>query len=406
MSPFPLSATTLTGLRLGCLAVASFVATVAACSANAGAPEQRGPAGDAGTGGQATGAGGIAGTGTAGTTGLSGTGGVVNVEAGVGDGALTSDGACESVTQSAETLRQPADIVWAIDTSCSMATETFAVQQNINAFSHMIASSGIDVRVVMLAEASIFVGFQGICVAPPLGSGACPADTKLPHYWHHPTAEVDSHDGMKVLLDTFPAWSFMLRPEATKTLVIVTDDDALEPGFDDAGKFIDDFSNLDPMLRDADGNPAWKMSGIYSFTACPEAANPGTRWKEVVDATGGVHGDLCLQDFPPVLQDLANAIVTGSTPIDCEWGIPVPGQGQTLDPSRVNVRFGSDGKAATIYNVPTESDCDATLGGWYYDDPTTPGRVIACPATCDEVSTSANGAVEILFGCVTEQLPR
>ncbi len=389
--------------RLAVLGLSTFWATLAACSANAGGPTRSGPGADgAGSAGAAAGSGGTTGQETGGTS----TGGMLNLDAALGDGALAPDGACESVTQAAETLRQPADIVWAIDTSCSMATETFAVQQNINAFSHMIAASGIDVRVVMLAEASIFVGFQGICVAPPLGSGACPADTNLPRYWHHPTAEVNSNDGLKVLMETFPSWSFMLRPEATKTLVIVTDDDALEPGFDDARKFIDEFTALDPILQQPDGSPAWKMSGIYSFSACPEAANAGVVWKDVVDQTGGIHGDLCLQNFPPVLHDLASAIVTGSTPIACEWGIPDPGEGKTLDPGRVNVRFGKDGLAETIYNVADQADCDASLGGWYYDDPTAPTRVVACDATCDEVSTTENGVIEILFGCQTEQIPK
>ena len=354
----------------------------------------------AGTGG--TGAIGGGGAGGSGNTGAGG----LNLDGGPSDAALNADAACESVTQAAETVREPADIVWAIDTSCSMSEETFAVQQNINAFSAQIANSGIDVRVVMLAEASIFVGLQGICVPPPLGSGQCPVDTLLPHYWHHPTADVGSTDGLEVLFNTFNDWKFMLRPEATKTIVVVTDDNATTPGFDNAQKFIDDFTALDPILQDANGDPAWKMSGIYSFTQCPPAARPGAVWKELVDLTGGIHGDLCLQDFVPVLTDLATAIVTGSSPIDCEWGIPDPPEGQQLDPTEVNVKFGKDGIAETIYNVPSETECDDTLGGWYYDDPTQPTRVIACPSTCDEVSSTENGIVEILFGCQTEQIPK
>jgi hypothetical protein len=42
-------------------------------------------------------------------------------------------------------------------------------------------------------------------------------------------------------------------------------------------------------------------------------------------------------------------------------------------------------------------DCGAA-GGWYYDNPQNPTKIIMCPTTCDEVQ---GGKVTVVFGCET-----
>jgi hypothetical protein len=50
--------------------------------------------------------------------------------------------------------------------------------------------------------------------------------------------------------------------------------------------------------------------------------------------------------------------------------------------------------------VPTSADC-TNAGGWYYDNPAAPTKVILCPATCMTVQADSNAKVDVQFGCDT-----
>ncbi|MCA9596425.1 MAG: hypothetical protein KC776_24085 [Myxococcales bacterium] len=403
------------------------VGLAAACSAAGGGDDPKGGSGGGGSSGSGN-------TGNTGNTGggATGGGGGLDLDSGStgGTGGTTDpgDAACQSFTQEAKQLYEPADIIWAVDTSGSMLEEAAAVQQNINAFSQQIVASGIDVHVVMLAGYQFLI-LPGICVPGPLGSGQCPpngSDTNLPHFFHHPNAFIDSVDAARQLVERFPEYKQMLRPGALKYVVVVTDDDSRtgtgsggtgDPGPYDNNpdKFIQDFTNLDPMLSNG-GQPNWKLSAVYSFTQCPNAAAVGQVWKAIVNKTGGVHGDicnctnaaLCAQTFQTVFNELATKIIQGAQPLTCEWQIPAPPAGQKLDPTKVNVEFINQvqGTQETIYHVDGASSCDPTLGGWYYNDNNFPTSVKACPATCSKITAVTTAKINVLFGCATQNIPR
>ncbi|HMI85158.1 MAG TPA: hypothetical protein VK550_13755, partial [Polyangiaceae bacterium] len=155
--------------------------------------------GSGATGGSGGSGGDGPGTGTGGT-GAGGTAPPIGPGSGPVDAAPPSaDGACAAVTQEAESTKQPADIIWALDNSGSMTTEAQAVQDNMNVFAQQIIASGIDVHVVILsAPQTIIFGIpigNGVCVGAPLGSGQCPADSLAPKYLHLPVA-VGSWDAL------------------------------------------------------------------------------------------------------------------------------------------------------------------------------------------------------------------
>ena len=313
-------------------------------------------AGAPGTGGE-SGSTGVGGGGVAGVAGIGGGG--IDFDSGSSRDAMNPDAACEGINRGVETQPVPVDIIWGVDTSGSMNDEAAAVQENINAFSQQIVAAKIDVHVVMISayqqcEPAIPiirpnpVCRPGICVGAPLGTGQCPADSKPPTFFHHPQAQVDSQDGAVVFVNRFPEYRQMLRPNSLKYLVIVTDDDSTggdaQVYADNPDKFIADYTALDPMMRDANGAPTWKMAGIYAHNGrdngCPNAARVGTFWKGVIDKTGGVHGDICAcpagqqaactQTFKTVFDALAKSIVTAATPLDCEYPIPARPCGKDL----------------------------------------------------------------------------
>lgn len=336
---------------------------------------------------------------------------------------------CESISAEAKESYAPVDIVFAVDTSGSMVEEAAQVQMNINNFSQQIIDSGIDAHVVMLAG-NPFLILPGICVPAPLGSGMCPADTNLPGYFHHaiptPPGPIESVDGLRKLVELFPIYEPHLRADVRKYIVIVTDDDSRNhpDSSGDAGiydnnpnGFIDDYTAIDPMMSDAMGNPTWRMSGLYAYSMCANSAQVGTVWEQVIDATGGVSGDICncnpgnpacAGTFQAVFDQLAEQIIDGSDPIPCQWLIPDPPMGETLDPDLVNVEFFDIdvGMAEPIYHVDSAAACDPVVGGWYYDDNDAPANIILCPVSCDQVSGAAEGSeINLLFGCATENIP-
>lgn len=322
---------------------------------------------------------------------------------------------CAGVSSTATAELQPADIIIAVDTSGSMSEESAEVQANLNTFASLIVASGIDVHVIMIADASV-------CIPAPLGSGQCGgADENLPSY-RHVVQTVNSNDALQLILSTYPQWSSSLRPEATKTLAVVSDDDS-DTG---ASAFTSSLLALDPPTFDG-----FKFDAIVSSTSpdscifggcffnCATCMNPccdqsqfctplsaeqGTVYQELIQQTTGVYGDLCSQDFDPVFQDMATAVVQASQ-LSCEYDIPEPPEGEELDPSLVNAQYipGGGGPTVPILNVPGAADCGAQ-GGWYYDDPVTPTQIIMCPATCDVLQADLEGQVDIIFGCATEVL--
>lgn len=315
---------------------------------------------------------------------------------------------CESISETATNTLQPADIIFAIDSSGSMGTEMAAVQANMNAFSQQIAASGIDTRIVLIAEppASFpipFVPPEGICIEPPLGAGNCPANETNPSagYWHLLDA-VGSTNALNVIMTTYPKWQNVMRSGATKAFVVVTDDDDRRAA---------PYATPDAWIQAVDALPeftagAWKFHGIYCFTDCLlVAADVGTAYQELVGKTGGVAGDLCLQNFTPVFDAIAAGVIEGAE-LKCEWDIPAAPAGQAFDPGKLNVDFTDSAGATTpILHVPDVSVC-GPQGGWYYDNPQNPTKVLVCPATCDAIRSDKQGRIDVLFGCETIDIPK
>jgi hypothetical protein len=144
---------------------------------------------------------------------------------------------------------------------------------------------------------------------------------------------------------------------------------------------------------------------ISDSEPCCEFAAPGGEgvpYKELVSMTDGVSGDLCEQDFAPVFEAIAGAVV-GSSEISCEWEIPEPPPGETLDPDKVNVEFIYDGgESYFVGYVEGPEQCDEVSHGWYYDDPEDPTMIYVCPQTCEWFQSVEDAGLVIHFGCETE----
>jgi hypothetical protein len=365
------------------------------------------PGGSGGSGaGSGTGTGAGAGSGSGGSTTISTSAGI-DPSSTSGTGGV--GGSCASVSSEAESEIQPADIIIAVDTSGSMDEESAEVQANLNNFAAIILASGVDAHVVIIADDSI-------CIPAMLGTGNCPGDENLPAY-RHVVQTVGSTNALELIISTYPQWKDSLRPNATKTIAVVSDDESDLS----ANDFTNQLLALDPPTFQG-----FKFDAIVSFedpqacvagcifngcagcgTCCPNcmplAAAEGGVYKQLVQQTTGVSGDLCAQDFDAVFADMATSVVQGSG-ISCDYTIPdVPG-GDPIDPTKVNVEYtpGGMGMSQPIGYVPGgEAACGVQSGGWYYDDPQNPTKIIMCPSTCTALQGDATGKVDVLFGCET-----
>ncbi|WP_129577798.1 MULTISPECIES: VWA domain-containing protein [Sorangium] len=125
---------------------------------------------------------------------------------------------------------------------------------------------------------------------------------------------------------------------------------------------------------------------------------------------GGTESAFFIDTSSDVTQAFLDALtaIRGKS-LACEYQVPAPSSGQTLDYDTLNVQHTpTDGGApTTIFYVAEEARCDAAAGGWYYDvDPATggsPTKIVMCPATCTRFQ--AGGQVQLNVGCKTEIPP-
>lgn len=83
--------------------------------------------------------------------------------------------------------------------------------------------------------------------------------------------------------------------------------------------------------------------------------------------------------------------------LPCDYALP----DGTEDPGLVNVQFSVGDNPTTVPGVADATACDPTAGGWYYDDPTAPTRILACDQTCGKFKAALDGQVNVVLGCPT-----
>jgi len=96
--------------------------------------------------------------------------------------------------------------------------------------------------------------------------------------------------------------------------------------------------------------------------------------------------------------------IRGAT-LGCEFAIPKPAMGGTLNYDQVNVQVNNAGGGfERLGYTGSMAGCDPMHGGWYYDsDPktTTPTHVVLCEASCKNANM-VGVSVDVKLGCKTE----
>jgi hypothetical protein len=304
--------------------------------------------------------------------------------------------------------RAEVDIIVVIDTSGSMSEETQQVQTNINNFASSIGNSGLDYRVIMLAEKNKQIPFPipipptGICTPPPLGGANC-ADNP-PRYFHIDES-VGSTDSLQLILSTYDTkWQQHLRPTSYKVFIEITDDNSAMgwQAFDTqllakqpAGMFGTATSRkyiFNSICGWQDNTPP--LSG----NKCGSAVNTGDQYQHLSQTTKGVIDSVCKTSYANVFNNIAKGLVTT---LGCEFAVPVPKNGGAVDPGSVIVNYTAGGQTqpSPLTQVTDASKCGTIKDAWYYDNNTAPTKIIFCPSLCDSAGKDTAGKLEIALGC-------
>ncbi len=357
------------------------------------------------------------------------------------DMTLAPDAACSSTAVEAVVERRPVDIIWVVDNSISMAPAIEQVIRGLNAFAGLIASRRLDYRVVMLSLRNVQRNVTvpdgaryAVCIPQPLaGDSRCGDGPRFVHS----SVDIRSTQPLEQFLGTLgqtggylagqprggSPWRPFLRSEATRTVVVVTDDQSRL-----SADLFDHFAGgVNPnsrtfMLPPGVLEPAWgglfrdyTFSAIYGWgsdrdpnAVCtyPNGTSPpasGTVYTTLVARTNGVRARICdgAAAWAPFFDQVAMAVARNSR-IQCELAIPRAPDGSVLDPRRVNVAL--RGTTVTLFGRVSNAAACGQRGGWHFDDDARPSRVLLCPASCERANAElrlGSARIEVQFGCIS-----
>jgi hypothetical protein len=311
-----------------------------------------------------------------------------------------------------DTQARPIDVIWAVDSSGSMAQEMATVEAEINAFASTLAGSTSASQLHLLADRGT-ESFE-ICVSPPLGGASC-ADNPAAGFWHYDTngdlngAEfVHSSNALGRIMQQSPVWIPRLQPNAYLAFIITTDDngddvtwtvatgdpsdsadcvpgyindlsttdvcrwDAIGPldytslAFDHAGLggFSTFVANFFPGRVPGDDWGVYPIIGntghtvlsgadeVYEFNSCATSAEDGEEYVKLAQLTGTLGSMFSICNAPWDLSGLANDILS-SVPNDTYIleGEPAGNCGM-IDPATITV---------VVNGIPMNP------GNWLYD---------------------------------------
>jgi len=324
---------------------------------------------------------------------------------GAGDvGGVTPGSAC--ATSSKAVVAPPVHLVFMIDRSGSMGNTQEAgnnlevrwkpVVSGLDAFFADGANSNVSASIAFFA--------QGISKNSPKGM-ECSADTyktpavsmrQLPDAKAFSSAldGVDPQGGTptKPALQGAIAYAQQIKaslPAGEKVaIVLATDGDP-----NDCSSTAENVADVAAAVK---GEIATYVIGV----------GPDTTKLDTIAQGGGTGKAIMIKTSNPaqVSADLRAAVgQIKAAQLGCNYPLPAPPAGQSLDVNAVNVDYTpAKGKAQTL---AYSADC-SNANGWHYDSTSAPSEVIMCQTSCNTLKADTTGGkLDIVFGCAIEAPP-
>ena len=345
-----------------------------------------------------------------------GTTGVIDTNNGGMPGNNPNGPTCASTSATPMITKEPVDIILVLDNSGSMADELDAVEKNINVnFATILQQSGVDYRVILISRhrrdvrAASGESSTSICVSAPLsGLQTCPGPKPVSsdRFFQY-SIKIESTDSFDQILATYNlrdqkfdltqvGWSEWLRPGAKKVFLEMTDDNAVLA----VDTFIQKLVALSPQFGTDAAHPSFTFHSIIGIKekappATPyladeplqmaickgggdSVANAGLSYQDLSKRTGGLRFPICeFASYDTVFKTIANDVVVKSQ-LACDFDVPMPSDGQTLDLTKVAVAYTKGGVGAPVQfgQAPTSAACQANA--FYIEN----NHIYLCPDTC------------------------
>lgn len=322
-------------------------------------------------------------------------------------------GPCLTVSASASLVQLPIDIIITIDNSGSMEDEAAQILANVNNFVHIIGSSGLDYRVVLVSSEA---GRSGVCVPAPLGSGRplCGSGPEGRLLAIH--QQVESNDSADLVLNLYPEYRTFLRRDAAKVFLWITDDESmlsadrirerlqLAAAARDPGMFDHVIHNaIVGYFGDAPNRWGNKAAG-----RCDTLAEVGSVYLQLAnclhadgsrvdDCTVGTQARVCEPDWNDTFERIAESVLK-AVPVQCSFDVPAPPDGSVVDPEATGV-FYTDPTGQELRLVPVANEDECVADGWYFDGRGAPRYISLCAAGCEVIQRDRTARIDVRFGC-------
>lgn len=356
--------------------------------------------------------------------------------AGPANEAVTSPASdCGSSRTEATLVREPIDIVLVVDNSGSMANEIIGVENNINVnFASILAGADIDYRVILIGRHGTALVDNSICIEAPLsGAATCaplpPAPVFTDRFFQY-NMKIDSHDTFVKLIGAYrtpfedtifedksyiteEGWNVYLRPGVRKVFVELTDDDpegmtwqafdaallALDVSqFGTAGARNYTWHSIVGIDEKPVPSEAWLPEDGIVTALCgapDDVESAGVPYQELSRLTGGLRFPLCQSAaYDAVFRRIATDVIT-RTEVACDFAIPPPPAGKTLDLDKVAVSYTADGAAPALTYVQARDPSVCQPDAFFIDE----GRIHLCPDSCDVLKANPLARIDVLFTC-------
>lgn len=341
--------------------------------------------------------------------------------------ATAEESACVGSSFAVELVREPVDIIIALDNSGSMGNEARGVEETINGdFAAILEQSGVDYRVILVSEhRERSAQDTAVCITGPLSTlTACPAsEPGLSERFFHYSTDIGSGNSFDVLLETYDGqreddfglaplgWSQWLRPGAKKVFLEFSDDNANMS----STEFLSSLTALAPehfgpapnqyqfvwhsivgLAERADPTEPYAPADPVEEEECEGSVfNAGTSYQELSRLTGGLRFPICKSDgYDAVFRRIASDVAE-SRALGCSFTTPPPPPGLVLNMDEIAVSYkpGGQGAPQQLGRVELSDRCgaDAFL--------VEAGVIHLCPSACEQITADPRASVDVLFTC-------
>ena len=310
---------------------------------------------------------------------------------------VCTNGDCQKASCSAAVpvvapVAAKADVIVFIDTSGSMGQEAKSLNNGLNPLAETMAGLGVDYRIILLAKST---GCCKVCIPPPLGGANCANNS--PKFTHE-KVYISSSNGLTQFTTSQPTWSKWLRPDATKHIIAVTDDNSFKknPWFEQEIAKLNTAAKSkgepEPFKATAQAPLGFIFHSIVAYNTkadCPTLAKKGTVYLELTAKTKGVQYKICVADWLPFFSAVGQA-TAGSGAQPCIRALPadLPKTPAALAALKVSYEDGGIKVGLPLLADVSAASC-GPQGGVAFDNAANPMAVLLCPVTCADTKGKA-----------------